>query len=340
MFAFRYIAVIVFVVAGIVLSLSSIPLRSTLVDLDAKSQAISISFASDRPSQAPDKRSQAPNKRSQVPDKRSLSPFVVTSATFYGAGEIESSNTKTSFQTNFTVNRLDTALPLMSLQGLTLETDAQLKVRKRPGLANSFEIQVQTSSPQQFTLLAQGHYEVETDGVRRDVKSEIPEVFQINMSEGAASLALTLAEPEWSERRPFSIGSLSFFDGGEEDGVPYHFSALDTGHIRFGEINLNDGKNYELELRSGQPFFMVPQKKIPGLVRYLMLSREGISIQFSGDIKDVGTGWDEEATTHHMPTLLAYISSKDWVRHTVSGVLAVLGLLLAYFQVRAGGADK
>jgi hypothetical protein len=305
------------VVAGIVLSLSSIQLKSTPVDLDAASQAVSLSYAG---------------------DKHSLAPFVVTSATFYGAGEIESSNTKTRFSTNFTVNRLDTALPLMSLQGLTLETGTQLKVRKRPGLANSFEIQVQARSPQQFTLLAQGHYEVETDGVRRDVKSEIPEVFQINMSEGAVTLALTLAEPEWSERRPFSIASLSFFDGGEEDGVPYHFSALDTGHIRFGEINQNDGKNYELELRSGQPFFMV--SKIPGLVRYLKLSREGISIQFSGDIKDIGTGWDEEATTHHMPTLLAYISSKDWVRHTVSGVLAVLGLLLAYFQVRAGGADK
>lgn len=324
MFAFRYVAVIVFVVAGIVLSLSSIQLRSTLVDLDAKSQAVSFSFAGDRPSQAP--------------DKRSLSPFVVTSVTFYGAGEIESSNTKTRFQTNFTVNRLDTALPLMSLQGLTLETGAQLKVRKRPGLANSFEIQVQTPSPQQFTLLAQGHLEVETDGASRDVKSEIPEVFQINMAEGTATLALTLAEPEWSERRPLSIDSLSFLDGGEKDGVPYHFSALDTGHIRFGEISQNDGKNYELELRSGQPFFMV--SKIPGLVRYLKLSREGISIQFSGDIKDVGTGWDKETTTHHMPTLLAYISSKDWVRHAVSGVLAVLGLLLAYFQVRAGGANK
>lgn len=317
MFAFRYIAVIVFVVAGIVLSLSSIQLGSTPVDLDAASQAVSLSFAGDR---------------------RSLAPFVVTSATFYGAGEIESSDTKTRFQTNFTVNRLDTSLPLMSLQGLTLETRAQLKVRKRPGLTNSFEIQVQAPLPQQFTLLAQGHFEVETDGTRREVKVEIPEVFQINMSEGAATLALTLAEPEWSERLPLSVTSLSFFDGGEKDGVPYHFSALDAGHIRFGEINQNDGKNDELELRSGQPFFMVSKK--PGQVRYLKLSQKGISIQFSGDIKDIGTGWEKETTTHHMPSYLAYISSKDWVRHAVSGVLAVLGLLLAYFQVRAGGADK
>lgn len=314
MFGVRHLVVLSLVVIGAILALSSVRLRSTEVDIDATLQAMSFTVAGDK--------------------AVTLAPFVVTDVTFYGSGQVVTRGAPASFQSTFGVSKKSSEGALMTLQGLKLQPGAKLRIRKRPGNEHPFELEVEANAPPKFQLLVQGQVEAKIDSRPWLEQSLSPHTFDINLPEGPVTFTLKLAETEWSERRAFNVSALSFFDGGDNDGVPFRFGALDRGHLRFSEIQWDDGRNRELELRVGQPFILKPLPS--STVRYLKLSQTGIVVQFSGAVSDIATGWDDHTATSHMPSYLALVTSKDWVKQALSGLIAAFGLLLTYFQPRTG----
>ena len=313
----KFLVAIAVIVGSVALALSSVKLSSSTIDLDASAQTVSIGVTK---------------------DAVTLDPFVVTKAIFYGPGQIDAFGQIAPFESSFSVTRRDISLPLMTLQGLKLEPGVILTMKKQPGGELTFELFLDSPRSWQFSLFAQGHLESEADGSVRSTQSAAPQPFRVSLPKGPVRLAVTLAEEEWVERLPVTANILSFFDGGEKDGVPFRFSALDAGHVRFGEIELDDGKNKELELRAGQPFFIEPASA--GVVRFLKLSKEGVALQYTGMVSTLGVGWNERGATSFMPSYLTLYSSKDWVRQGLSAIFAVLGLYLAFLQIPAARASK
>jgi hypothetical protein len=299
-----------------VILLSSLKISSTPVDLDAESQTLSFTAA----------------------EAGELSPFAIGSVVFYGSGQADIGGTITPFRSNFSVTKADASQPLMTMRGLTLEAGTAVKIRKRPDTEKSFDLEVRGGGARQFLLLAQGQLQIEADGASHTVQAQIPQSIRVSEQDGPARFALVLAEREWSEKRPVHASALSFFDGGEKDGVPYAFSTLDSGHVRFSEIELDDGKNKELDLRAGQPFFVKPKQA--GGIRLLKLSAAGINVRYSGEVASLGTGWTEQDPTSHMPSWLVFLASKDWVKQAASALLAAYGLYFAYWQARTARSQR
>ncbi len=296
----RKVIAIAVIMGSITLALSSIKLPRSAIDLDASTQTVSIGVAKDTV----------------------LDPFVVTKVVFYAPGEFDDA----AFKTSVAVTKTEASPGQMTLQGLKLEPGSTLKIRKQPGAEKTFDLFLNSPGPSQFSLLTQGGIETATDGSLRSVQSPVPKSFRINVPEGVARLVISLAEDQWLERLPLSAASLSFFDGGEKNGVPYRFSAIDSGRVRFSEIELDDGKNRELELRLGQPFFLEPASN--GFVRFLKLSQEGIALQYTGAVSALGTGWEGLAPTSHMPSILSYLFSLQWLKQSLSIILSVAGLFI------------
>lgn len=298
----RLIAFIV-IVGSIALALSSLKLPSSTIDLDASAQSVAFGVTK---------------------DPVTLDPFLVTKAAFYGPGLIETSEGASSFQSIFSLAGDLLSSPL-TFQGVKLEPGTTARIRKKPGAERAFEIVLDSPRPWLFAMFAQGRIDAETDGQSRSLQSLAPRSFRVSLPKGTARLSVTLAEEFWTERMPMPVALLSFFDNGEKDGVPFRFSALDSGHVRFGDIELDDGKNKEMELRPGQPFFIAPARD--GVIRYLRLSKEGVALQYSGGVSAIATGWDGEPPTSHMPSLLSFIFSKDWVKQGLSVIFGLAGLL-------------
>lgn len=296
----RIVIALAIIMGSITLAFSSIKLPRSAIDLDASTQAVSIGIAKETV----------------------LDPFVITKAVFYGPGEVDDA----AFQSSLGLTRTEASPGQMTLQGFKLEPGTALKIRKQPGAESTYEFLINSPSTWELSLLAQGRIETDTDGVSRPSQSAAPQSFRISFPAGAARLVITLAEEQWLERLPLWAVSLSFFDGGEKDGVPYRFSAIDNGHVRFSEIELEDGKNRELELRLGQPFFLEPAAN--GFVRFLKLSKDGIALQYTGTVSALGTGWDGIAPTNHMPSILSYLFSLQWLKQTLSVILSIAGLLI------------
>jgi hypothetical protein len=297
----RIIALIV-IVGSIALALSSMKLPSSTIDLDVAAQSVALGVTK---------------------EPVTLDPFLVTKATFYGPGSIETSDGSSSFRSMFTLAG-DLLTSPLTFQSIKLEPGVTVRIRKQPGGERAFDILLESPKGWLFSTFAQGRFDTETDGQSHAVQSQAPKTFRVRLPKGVVRLSVTLAEEVWTGRMTMPVASVSFFDGGEKDGVPFRFSALDRGHVRFGDIELDDGKNKEMELRPGQPFLIAPATD--GVVRFLKLSKEGVALQYSGGVSAIATGWNEASLTSHMPSLLSFIFSKDWVKQGLAIVFSLLGL--------------
>jgi hypothetical protein len=139
----------------------------------------------------------------------------------------------------------------------------------------------------------------------------------------------TLAEKEYSSRRPFDITGLSFYDA-VDPIVPQEtaVSGLRSGTLRFEEI-------YGIKERQFGEGNNLSIRGLDGQINLLRISENQIQTEFSGNAQSLKMSWNNKNATNLMPTVFERYLGDPAIVAVLTLIVAVLTLYIAIKGLRA-----